>query len=157
MANHEGEGKAFTTPPVELMYSRGQMNRGVICIIGYKKKKNMFNQAANTQIDIPIGSLRVQVSRSAGVAMSVVCVCVCVCVCVYLARRQMDSGNKWSTRCPSRCTLWHFPSALFSQTHVSSPNNNLQLSLLEEQNNISNKWRQQKNPCQKCKRAIQAR
>lgn len=62
----------------------------------------MLNQAANTQSDSPIGSLSVQVSRSAGVAMSV----------VYPVRRQMDSGDKSSTRCPSRCMLRLFPSVL---------------------------------------------
>lgn len=80
MAYHEGEGKAFTKPPAVLMCprSRGQMNRGDYLYQWLqekkkkKKKQRLLNQAANTQSDSPIGSLSVQVSRSAGVAMSVV-------------------------------------------------------------------------------------
>lgn len=90
---------------------------------------NLLNQAANTQSDSPIGSLSVRVSCLAGMAVSV----------VNLVRRQMDSDDKPSAMCPSRCMLWHFPSAPF-KTSV----NQLPITFAAETNNKRNKWKEQK-------------
>lgn len=112
-------GRLSLKPPAVLMCPRlrGQMNMGrLFVIIGYMENevclKSSSKHTHTKKSNSPIGSLSVQVSRLAGVAMSV----------VYLVRRQMDSGNKPSTRCPSRCTLWQFPSALFLQLKTSTSN-----------------------------------
>lgn len=126
-------GRLSLKPPAVLMClrSRGQKNRGDYLyhwLQEKKKEKKMSVKSSSKHTNrhrywfskcsgIPV---------SAGVAMSV----------VYLVRRQMDSGNKWSTRCPSRCMLCHLPSVLFLQlwdaTQTSSATNNFHISLLEK-------------------------
>lgn len=109
-------GRLSLKPPAVLMCprSRGQMNRGDYLYHWLQEKRCLLNQAAKQkkQSNSPISSLCVQVSHSAGMAMSM----------VYWVRRQMDSDDKSATRCPSRCMLRHFPSVLFLHLWDATPN-----------------------------------
>lgn len=82
-----GGGRLSLKPPAvpKCPRSRGRMNkRRLFVSLATKEKKNEIKQQTHRKSDSPIGSLSVQVSRSAGVAMSV----------VYPVRRQMDSDDK---------------------------------------------------------------
>lgn len=102
MAYHTGEGKAFTKTTSSLMCprSRGQMNRGDLFVSLATRKMKFVKSSSKLTKRQPYCF-----SMCSGIPS------VCGLSVVYLVRRQMDSGNKPSTRCPSRCTLWHFPSA----------------------------------------------
>lgn len=134
MAYHEGEGKAFTKQPAVLMMcsrSRGQMNRRdylFVSLATRKKQKCLWNQAANTQSNSPIGSLSVQVSHSAGVAMSA----------VYLVSK---TNGQWQRIIPCGalpgvcCGCYPFCSvlaALRCDPNLRRKTNDFQLSLQEE-------------------------
>lgn len=92
------EGKAFTkttsSSDVPMFKKTNKQRRFFFFIIGYKKMKFVKSSSKHTKRQ-PYWFSKCSVAHLAGVAMSV----------VYLVRRQMDSGNKSSTRCPSRCML----------------------------------------------------
>lgn len=113
MAYHEGEGKAFTKPPAVLMcpLHEDKLTEEIICIVGYKEMMFVKSSSKHTKRQpywfskcsgIPFG-WRGDVCGVPG----------------SKTNGQWQQMELVSTRCPSRCTLWHFPSVLFLFTCTS--------------------------------------